>query len=295
MRCIHRHFALVVAARPRDPVRARLRARRHAARRADRAAVGRARAHLPAAPRDLVDQLASATSSAAGASPSTTTRRTSSGSRCRRSASPGTTTTTPSRARRSTGCGRGRSTSVGAGRARPAAASASPGTSSRSRPSARPAAQQRGRQPRSLSSGHVRRPAAFAVDAVREALDAAAELAVARGQPRPRSGCATTRSSPRSRASGGCGRRGSRASAASPSCRASCRPPTAGSALHGNYPHHRAALLRVLGERDPVGAARAGARVELEDAIFAHGRLRGRGPHARPSGQRAVVRATVAP
>src|SRR6476646_3165211 len=41
--------------------------------------------------------------------------------------------------------------------------------------------------------------------------------------------------------------------------------------LHGNYPHHRAALLRVLGERDPSGAARDWTALELEGAIFATG------------------------
>ncbi|TML06624.1 MAG: carnitine dehydratase, partial [Actinobacteria bacterium] len=40
---------------------------------------------------------------------------------------------------------------------------------------------------------------------------------------------------------------------------------------HANYPHHRAALLRVLGEDDPIGAARGWQAVELEDAIFAAG------------------------
>ena len=41
--------------------------------------------------------------------------------------------------------------------------------------------------------------------------------------------------------------------------------------LHANYPHHRAALLRVLGEDDPLAAARAWNAIELEDAIVAAG------------------------
>ena len=68
--------------------------------RADRRAVGRRGADLPAPPRHLVDQLRLPLLRHAAASPSTTTRPTSSGSRCSRSASPGTTTTTRSRARR---------------------------------------------------------------------------------------------------------------------------------------------------------------------------------------------------
>ena len=108
MRAINRNFPLARPGDVRDPVRARLRADRYAARRADRAAVGRARPRLHAAPHDVVDQQRLPLLRHAGASPSTTTRPTSSGSRCRRSASPGTTTTTRSRARPSTGCARGR-------------------------------------------------------------------------------------------------------------------------------------------------------------------------------------------
>ena len=79
---------------------------RRARGRADRTAVGRPRAHLPAAPRDLVDQLDLPLLRSPPLRRSTTTRRTCSGSRCRASARRGTTTTTRSRARRSTACGR---------------------------------------------------------------------------------------------------------------------------------------------------------------------------------------------
>ena len=52
-----RRFAPLVLARAPGPVRARLADHRRARGWADRAAVGRPGAHLPAAPRDLVDQL----------------------------------------------------------------------------------------------------------------------------------------------------------------------------------------------------------------------------------------------
>ena len=57
MRFINRKFEYWVAARSGDPVRSRLCDPRRPARRPDRAGVGRPRARLPAAPRDLVDQL----------------------------------------------------------------------------------------------------------------------------------------------------------------------------------------------------------------------------------------------
>jgi len=111
----------------------------------------------------------------------------------------------------------------------------------------------------------------FAVDAVREALDAAAELAVARGMPAPAVALrddevvAAFESERRLRAPG--------LEGVSGFAELSRFVQTADGwiRLHGNYPHHRAALLRVLGERDPVGAARAWPALELEDAIIATG------------------------
>ncbi|MGY1743346.1 MULTISPECIES: CoA transferase [unclassified Blastococcus] len=41
--------------------------------------------------------------------------------------------------------------------------------------------------------------------------------------------------------------------------------------LHANYPHHRAAVLAVLGERDPDAAAAAMTGAELEEAVVAAG------------------------
>ncbi|SEO47256.1 CoA transferase [Trujillonella endophytica] len=41
--------------------------------------------------------------------------------------------------------------------------------------------------------------------------------------------------------------------------------------LHANYPHHRAAVLSVLGEDDPDATAAALAAVELEEAVVAAG------------------------
>ncbi|RBY83321.1 CoA transferase [Blastococcus sp. TF02A-26] len=41
--------------------------------------------------------------------------------------------------------------------------------------------------------------------------------------------------------------------------------------LHANYPHHRAAVLAVLGERDPDAVAAGMAAVELEEAVVAAG------------------------
>src|SRR6476661_179959 len=87
----------------------------------------------------------------------------------------------------------------------------------------------------------------FAVDAVREALDAAAELAVARGMPAPSVAL-----------------RDDEVVAAFESERRLQAPGLEG--VSGF-----AALLRVLGERDPVGAARAWPALELEDAIIATG------------------------
>ena len=56
LRVVDKSFLAVGRARARDPVRARLDRRRRPRHRADRAAVGRPRAGVPAAPRDLVDQ-----------------------------------------------------------------------------------------------------------------------------------------------------------------------------------------------------------------------------------------------
>jgi hypothetical protein len=111
----------------------------------------------------------------------------------------------------------------------------------------------------------------LAVGSVREALEAAAELAVARGQPRPDLAVgadavvAAFESERRLRAPG--------LEGVSGFAELSRFMPTADGWIrtHANYAHHRAALLRVLGERDPVGAAREWAAVELEQAIFAQG------------------------
>ena len=111
----------------------------------------------------------------------------------------------------------------------------------------------------------------FAAGAVGEALDTAADLAVARGMPRPEVGLsddevvAAFESERRLRAPG--------LEDVSGFAELSRFVPTADGWLrtHANYPHHRAALLRVLGEDDPIGAARGWQAVELEDAIFAAG------------------------
>ena len=111
----------------------------------------------------------------------------------------------------------------------------------------------------------------LAVGSVREALEAAAELAVTRGQPRPDVAVgadaviAAFESERRLWAPG--------LEGVSGFAELSRFMPTADGWIrtHANYPHHRAALLRVLGERDPVGAAREWAAVELEQAIFAQG------------------------
>jgi hypothetical protein len=111
----------------------------------------------------------------------------------------------------------------------------------------------------------------LAVGAVREALEAAAELAVARGRPPPAVGLeaeqvvAAFESERRLRAPGLEGATGfAELSRFAKTSDGWIR-------LHGNYPHHRAALLRVLGDEDPLGAARAWRALELEEAIVAQG------------------------
>jgi CoA-transferase family III len=111
----------------------------------------------------------------------------------------------------------------------------------------------------------------FASGSVRDALDAAADLAVARGAPAPEIGLtdadvvAAFESERRLRAPG--------LEGVSGFAELSRFAQTADGWIrtHGNYPHHRDALLRVLGPDDPLGAARAWRAVELEDAIVAAG------------------------
>jgi hypothetical protein len=111
----------------------------------------------------------------------------------------------------------------------------------------------------------------FAADAVREALGAAADLAVVRGMPRPEVALrddevvAAFESERRLRAPG--------LEGVSGFAELSRFAQTADGwvRLHGNYPHHRAALLRVLGEQDPLGSARDWRALELEEAIVAAG------------------------
>jgi CoA-transferase family III len=111
----------------------------------------------------------------------------------------------------------------------------------------------------------------FATGAVREALGAAADLAVARGLPLPEIALrddevvAAFESERRLRAPG--------LEGVSGFAELSRFAQTADGwiRLHGNYPHHRAALLRVLGEQDPLGAARGWRALELEEAIVAAG------------------------
>jgi CoA-transferase family III len=111
----------------------------------------------------------------------------------------------------------------------------------------------------------------LAVGAVREALDAAADLAVARGRPRPEVAVledevvAAFESERRLRAPG--------LEGVSGFAELSRFAQTADGWIrtHANYPHHRAALLDVLGEADPLGAARNWAALELEEAIFERG------------------------
>jgi hypothetical protein len=111
----------------------------------------------------------------------------------------------------------------------------------------------------------------FATGAVREALEAAADLAVARGSARPEIALnndevvAAFESERRLRAPGLEGVSGfAELSRFMPAADGWIR-------THANYAHHRAALLRVLGEADPLGAARERAAADLEDAIFAQG------------------------
>jgi hypothetical protein len=111
----------------------------------------------------------------------------------------------------------------------------------------------------------------FATAAVREALEAAADLALARGLPRPEVGVeeeavvAAFESERRLRAPG--------LEGVSGFAELSRFMPTADGWIrtHANYAHHRAALLRVLGASDPVGAARDWRAVDLEQAIFEQG------------------------
>ena len=111
----------------------------------------------------------------------------------------------------------------------------------------------------------------FAAGAVREALGAAADLAVARGAAAPAVGLsddevvAAFESERRLRAPG--------LEGVSGFAELSRFAQTADGwiRLHGNYPHHRNALLRVLGAGDPLGAARGRGALELEDAIVAAG------------------------
>jgi hypothetical protein len=111
----------------------------------------------------------------------------------------------------------------------------------------------------------------FAAAAIREALDAAAELAVARGASRPEVGLtddevvAAFESERRLHAPG--------LEGVSGFAELSRFAETADGwiRLHGNYPHHRDALLRVLGANDPLGAVGNWNALELEDAVVAQG------------------------
>ena len=111
----------------------------------------------------------------------------------------------------------------------------------------------------------------LAVGAVREALDAAADLAIARGRARPAIDVredevvAAFESERRLRAPGLEGVSGFAELSRFVQTR------DGWIRTHANYPHHRAALLDVLGDADPLGAAREWAAGELEEAIFARG------------------------
>ena len=102
---VDRCSSVWVAARPRAAVRRRARALgRQARRRADRARVGRPRADLPAAPRDLERQLDLPHVRRPAVRDRATRAATTGWSRSSRSARAGTTTTTRSRPRPSTAC-----------------------------------------------------------------------------------------------------------------------------------------------------------------------------------------------
>ena len=130
----------------------------------------------------------------------------------------------------------------------------------------------------------------FADGAVREALDAAVDLAVARGMPAPAielrddEVVAAFESERRLRAPG--------LEGVSGFAELSRFVQTADGWIrtHANYPHHRAALLRVLSDDDPLTAARAWNAIELEDAIFAAG---GCAAAVRTAQEWAVVKGTV--
>src|SRR5437762_4725958 len=95
----------------------------------------------------------------------------------------------------------------------------------------------------------------FAVGAVHDALEAAADLAVARRRPAPAIGLdeaevvAAFESERRMHAPGLEGVSGFA------ELSRFARTADGWIRLHGNYPHHAAALRRVLGEGDPLGAA----------------------------------------
>ncbi len=154
---------------PADPVRARLRpARLLAHGRAVDAAVGRLRADVLPAPRDVVDQLRLPLLRPPALRRRGQVDERARGSRSRRSASRGTTTTTRSRARRARASGAGRSTSPrwSSGRWRRSAWST---PSCGSRPSAR----RRSSPARSRPSPRSRRLSAAAPRAPRERRPAA--------------------------------------------------------------------------------------------------------------------------
>jgi hypothetical protein len=133
----------------------------------------------------------------------------------------------------------------------------------------------------------------FADSAVRQALDAAMDLAVARGlraplvELRDDEVVAAFESERRLRAPG--------LEGVSGFAELSRFVQTADGWIrtHANYPHHRAALLRVLGEDDPLAAARAWNAIELEDAIFAAGGCAAAVRTAQEWEASAVVRGTV--
>ena len=111
MRRINKAFPWLALAEPRHPDAARLGAARlHARGRAARPGLGRPRARVLPAPRDVVDQLGLPLLRPPPLRDRGPLDQRRCGSRCRRSARPGTTTTTRSRARPRTGCAGGSST-----------------------------------------------------------------------------------------------------------------------------------------------------------------------------------------
>jgi CoA-transferase family III len=111
----------------------------------------------------------------------------------------------------------------------------------------------------------------FAAGAVREALGAAADLAVARGGRAPAIGLETDQVVAAFESEGRLRAPGLEGATAFADLSRFAQTADGWVRLHANYPHHRAALLAVLGESDPLGAARGRRALDVEEAVVAAG------------------------